>query len=94
VRADGESVMPIYANGAAALFENVEGQEFVYGKDYITWFTNDECYFSRMFESDDDRDALVLKKLNVDRAPCPNRMVHRRDILRIARCVGALTLTK
>jgi hypothetical protein len=94
VRVDGESMMPTYPNAATALFENVEGQEFVYGKDYIIWFTNDECYFSRVFESDDDRDLLVLKKLNPDRARFPDRAVHRREIVRVARCVGVLTLTK
>jgi len=94
VRVDGESMMPTYPNAATALFENVEGQEFVYGKDYITWFTNDECYFSRVFESDDDRDVLLLRKLNPDRTRYPDRMVHRREIVRVARCVGVLTLTK
>jgi hypothetical protein len=94
VRVDGESMMPIYPNAATALFENVEGQEVVYGKDYITWFTNDECYFSRVFESENDRDLLVLKKLNPDRARFPDRAVHRREIVRVARCVGVLTLTK
>jgi hypothetical protein len=94
VRVDGESMMPTYPHAATALFENVEGQEFVYGKDYITWFTNDECYFSQVFESDDDRDLLVLRKLNPDRARFPDRAVHRREIMRVARCVGVLTLTK
>jgi len=94
VRVDGESMMPTYPNAATALFENVEGQEFVFDKDYITWFTNDECYFSRVFESDDDRDVLVLRKLNPDRTRYPDRMVHRREIVRVARCIGVLTLTK
>jgi hypothetical protein len=94
VHVDGESMMPAYPNAATALFENVEGQGFVYGKDYITWFTNDECYFSRVFESDDDRDVLVLRKLNPDRTRYPDRTVHRREIVRVARCVGVLTLTK
>ena len=94
VRVDGESMMPTYPNAATALFENVEGHEFVYGKDYIIWFTDDECYFSRVFESDDDRDVLVLRKLNPDRTRFPDRMVHRREIVRVARCVGVLTLTK
>jgi hypothetical protein len=94
VRVDGESMMPTYPDRATALFENVEGQEFVFGKDYIIWFTNDECYFSRVFESDDDRDLLVLRKLNPDRSRFPDRRVHRREIERVARCVGVLTLTK
>ncbi len=94
VRVDGESMMPTYPNAATALFENVEDQGFVYGKDYITWFTNDECYFSRVFESDDDRDVLLLRKLNPDRTRYPDRMVHRREIARVARCIGVLTLTK
>lgn len=94
VQVDGESMMPTYPNAATALFENVEGQEFVYGKDYIIWFANDECYFSRVFESDDDRDVLVLSKLNPDRARFPDRIVHRREIARVAHCVGVLTLTK
>ena len=94
VRVDGESMMPPYPNAATALFENVEGQEFIYGKDYIIWFTNDECYFSRVFESDDDRDMLLLQKLNPDRTRYPHRIVHRREVVRVARCVGVLTLTK
>ncbi|HEX4056501.1 MAG TPA: hypothetical protein VHX86_19745 [Tepidisphaeraceae bacterium] len=36
-------------------------------KDYLIWFTNDECYFSRVTESGDDRDVLVLRKINPDR---------------------------
>jgi hypothetical protein len=47
-----------------------------------------------VFESEDDRDLLVLKKLNPDRARFPDRAVHRREIVRVARCVGVLTLTK
>jgi peptidase S24-like protein len=94
VRVDGESMIPTYPDRATALFENVEGHEFVFGKDYIIWFTNDECYFSRVFESDDDRDLLVLRKLNPDRSRFPDRMVHRREIERVAHCVGVLTLTK
>jgi phage repressor protein C with HTH and peptisase S24 domain len=94
VRVDGDSMMPTYPDRATVLFENVEGQEFVFGKDYVIWFTNDECYFSRVFESDDDRDLLVLRKLNPDRSRFPDRIVHRREIERVACCVGVLTLTK
>ncbi len=93
VRIDGDSMMPEYPNRAMAVFKSVEGQQFLYGQDYIVWFTNDECYFSRVIESDDDRDVLVLRKINPDRARFPDRTVHRRDITRIAHCM-AVTVYK
>lgn len=93
VRIDGDSMMPEYPNRAMAVFKSVEGQEFVYGQDYILWFTNDECYFSRVFESEDDRDVLVLRKINADRERFPDRTVHRRDIARVAHCT-AVTVRK
>jgi phage repressor protein C with HTH and peptisase S24 domain len=93
VRIDGDSMMPEYPNRAMAVFKSVEGQEFVYGQDYIVWFTNDECYFSRVFESKDDRDVLVLRKINADRERFPDRTVHRRDIARVAHCT-AVTVRK
>jgi phage repressor protein C with HTH and peptisase S24 domain len=93
VRIDGDSMMPEYPNRAMAVFKSVEGQEFVYGQDYIVWFTNDECYFSRVFESEDDRDVLVLRKINPDRERFPDRTVHRRDIARVAHCT-AVTVRK
>jgi len=92
-RIDGESMMPEYPNRAMAIFKLVEGQQFVFGQDYIIWFTDGECYFSRVFESDEDRDVLVLQKINPDREQFPDRMVHRRDIARIARCM-AVTVYK
>ena len=94
VRVDGESMSPEYPNNAVALFETVEGQQFRFGKDYLIWFTNDECYFSRVTESDEDRDVLVLQKLNSDRERFPDRLVHRREIARIALCVGVLIRKK
>jgi phage repressor protein C with HTH and peptisase S24 domain len=93
VRIDGDSMMPEYPNRAMAVFKSVEGQEFVYGQDYILWFSNDECYFSRVFESEDDRDVLVLRKINADRERFPDRTVHRRDIARVAHCT-AVTVRK
>jgi phage repressor protein C with HTH and peptisase S24 domain len=93
VRIDGDSMMPEYPNRAMAVFKSGEGQEFIYGQDYILWFTNDECYFSRVFESEDDRDVLVLRKINADRERFPDRTVHRRDIARVAHCT-AVTVRK
>jgi len=93
VRIDGESMLPEYPNRAMAVFKLVEGQQLVFGQDYIIWFTDGECYFSRVFESDEDRDVLVLQKLNPDREQFPDRTVHRRDIARIARCT-AVTVYK
>jgi phage repressor protein C with HTH and peptisase S24 domain len=90
VRVDGDSMSPEYPNNAVVLFESVEGQQFTFGKDYLIWFTNDECYFSRVTESDDDRDVLVLQKINPDRERFPDRTVHRRDVARVALCVGVL----
>ena len=93
VRIDGDSMMPEYPHKAMAVFKSVEGQVFIYGQDYILWFTNDECYFSRVFESDDDRDVLVLRKINPDRERFPDQAVHRREIARIAHCT-AVTICK
>jgi len=90
VRIDGESMSPEYPDNAVALFERVEGQQFTFGKDYLIWFANDECYFSRVNESPDDRDLLVLQKLNSDRERFPDRLIHRREITRVALCVGVL----
>jgi len=90
VRVDGESMSPEYPDRAVVLFEAGEGQQFTFGKDYLIWFTNDECYFSRVTESDDDRDVLVLQKINPDRERFPDREVHRRDVARVALCVGVL----
>lgn len=90
VRVDGHSMLPEYPHESVALFEQVEGQSFTFGRDYLIWFTNGECYFSRVFESEEDRDVLVLRKLNVDRERFPDRRVHRREIERIARCTGVL----
>lgn len=90
VRLDGKSMAPEYPDRAVALFEQVEGQQFTFDKDYLIWFTNGECYFSRVYESDEDRDVLVLRKLNPDREQFPDRLVHRREIQRIARCIGVL----
>jgi hypothetical protein len=94
VRIDGESMAPEYPNDAVALFEGVDGQQFTFGKDYIIWFTNGECYFSRVVESDDDRDILALQKLNLDRERFPDRTVHRREVERVALCVGVLIRKK
>jgi hypothetical protein len=94
VRVDGESMEPEYPNNAVALFESVAGQQFTFGKDYIIWFGNGECYFSRVVESDDDRDVLVLQKINPDRERFPDRTVHRREIERVALCVGVLIRKK
>jgi hypothetical protein len=94
VRVDGESMSPEYPNNAVALFEAVDGQQFTFGKDYLIWFTNDECYFSRVIESDDDRDVLLLQKLNPDRERFADRTVHRREIARVALCVGVLIRKK
>ncbi len=90
VRVDGVSMTPDYPHKSLAIFKSVEGQDFVFGKDYLVWFTNGECYFSRVFESDEDRDMLVLRKVNGDRQGFPDRRVHRRDVQRIARCVGVM----
>lgn len=90
VRLDGDSMKPEYPNHAVAIFEAVEGQQFTFGKDYLIWFENGECYFSRVDESDEDRDVLVLRKLNPDKSQYPDRHVHRREIQRIARCIGVL----
>ena len=94
VRVDGESMTPEYPDSAVVLFEAVEGQQFTFGKDYLIWFTNEECYFSRVVESDDDRDVLVLQKINPDRERFPDRTVHRREIERVALCVGVLIRKK
>ena len=94
VRVDGESMTPEYPDNAIVLFEAVEGQQFTFGKDYLIWFTNEECYFSRVTESDDDRDVLVLQKINPDRERFPDRTVHRREIARVALCVGVLIRKK
>jgi hypothetical protein len=93
-RVDGDSMSPDYPNDAIALFEAVDGQQFTFGKEYLVWFTNEECYFSRVTESEDDRDVLVLHKLNPDRERFPDRMVHRREIERVALCVGVLIRKK
>ena len=90
VRVDGESMSPEYPNNALALFEAVEGQQFIFGREYLLWFANEECYFSRVGESEDDRDQLLLQKINPDRKRFPDRMVHRREVTRIARCVGVV----
>jgi hypothetical protein len=90
VRVDGDSMSPEYPDGALALFEAVEGQQFVFGKEYLLWFANEECYFSRVSESDDDRDQLLLQKINPDRERFPDQTVHRREVTRIARCVGVV----
>ncbi len=94
VRVDGESMEPEYPNDGVALFEGVSGQRFTFGREYLIWFTNDECYFSRVVESDDDRDVLVLQKINPDRIRFPDRSVHRREVARVARCVGVLIRKK
>jgi hypothetical protein len=94
VRVDGESMSPEYPDNAVALFEDIEGQQFTFGKDYLIWFANDECYFSRVVESDDDRDVLILQKINPDRGRFPDREVHRREIARVALCVGVLIRKK
>ena len=94
VRVDGRSMLPEYPHDSIAVFESVEGQQFIFDKDYLIWFTDGECYFSRVYESDDDRDVLVLRKLNPDREQFPDRRVHRREIQRIARCVGVLISKK
>jgi hypothetical protein len=94
VRVDGESMSPEYPDNAVALFESVEGQQFTFGKDYLIWFTNGECYFSRVTESDDDRDVLLLQKINSDRERFPDRTVHRREVARVALCVGVLIRKK
>jgi len=94
VRVDGESMSPEYPDNAVVMFEAVEGQQFTFGKDYLIWFTNDECYFSRVTESDNDRDVLVLQKINPDRRRFPDRSVHRREVARVALCVGVLIRKK
>lgn len=90
VRVNGKSMLPEYPHESVAVFEKVEGDQFTFGKDYLVWFTNGECYFSRVFESDDDRDVLVLRKINADRETYPDRRVHRSEIERVARCTGVL----
>ena len=90
VRVDGVSMTPDYPDRSLAIFKTVEGQQFVFGKDYLIWFSNGECYFSKVFESDEDRDVLVLRKVNNDRRQFPDRRVHCREVQRIARCVGVL----
>jgi phage repressor protein C with HTH and peptisase S24 domain len=90
VRLVGDSMKPEYPNNAVALFETVEGQQFTFGKDYLVWFDNGECYFSRVYESDEDRDVLLLRKLNPDKDRFPDRKVHRREVQRIARCIGVM----
>ena len=90
VRVDGDSMSPEYPDGALALFEAVEGQQFVFGREYLLWFANEECYFSRVVESNHDRDELLLQKINPDRERFPDRIVHRREVTRIARCVGVV----
>jgi hypothetical protein len=94
VQIDGESMRPTYPHGATALFETVEGQVFVFGKDYLLWFTNGECYFSRVLESEEDRDVLVLRKINPDRTRFADRLIHRREIAHVARCVGVVICTR
>ena len=90
VRVDGESMAPDYPNASLAIFEMGEGQAFTFGKEYLIWFTDGECYFSRVLESGEDRDVLILRKLNADRMRFPDRRVHRREIDRVARCIGVL----
>jgi hypothetical protein len=94
VRVDGESMSPEYPDDAVAMFESVEGQQFTFGKDYLIWFTDGECYFSRVTESDDDRDVLILQKINPDRERFPDQIVHRREVARVALCVGVLIRKK
>jgi hypothetical protein len=94
VRVDGESMSPEYPDNAVAMFESVEGQQFTFGKDHLIWFTDGECYFSRVTESDDDRDVLILQKINPDRERFPDQIVHRREVARVALCVGVLIRKK
>ncbi|HVT89409.1 MAG TPA: XRE family transcriptional regulator [Tepidisphaeraceae bacterium] len=94
VRVDGDSMLPEYPNNSIALFESVKGQEFIYGKDFLIWFDNNECYFSRVLRDEDDRDVLILRKVNPDRRQFPDRKVHYREIMKIARCVGVLMQKK
>jgi phage repressor protein C with HTH and peptisase S24 domain len=94
VRVNGQSMLPEYPHESVALFEQVEGNQFTFGKDYLIWFTNGECYFSRVYESDEDRDVLVLRKLNEDRERFPDRRIHRREIERVARSIGVLIRKK
>jgi hypothetical protein len=94
VRVDGESMSPEYPDNAVVLFESVEGQQFTFGKDYLIWLVNGECYFSRVMEGDDDRDVLVLRKINPDRERFPDLSIHRREITRVALCVGVLIRKK
>lgn len=93
VRVQGESMTPNYPDDSLVLCREVRGQAFVYEKDYIIWFYDDECYFSRVFANEDNCDLLVLRKLNGDRARFPDRTVHRSEIRRIARCVGVFVLS-
>ena len=92
VRVDGESMKPDFPNGSLALFESVEGACFVYGKVYLVWFDNGECYFSTVTESKDDQDRLILEKINKNRGYYPNRIIHRNEITRIAKCVGVVLM--
>jgi phage repressor protein C with HTH and peptisase S24 domain len=94
VRIDGESMSPEYPDNAVALFEAVDGQQFTFGKEYLIWFSDSECYFSRVIESDDDRDVVILQKINSDRERFPDRTVHRREVARVALCVGVLIRKK
>jgi hypothetical protein len=41
-----------------------------------------------------DRDVLMLQKINPDRERFPDRTVHRREIARVALCVGVLIRKK
>jgi hypothetical protein len=90
VRVDGESMSPEYPHQAVALFEMVDGQQFVFGKEHLIWFEDGECYFSRVVESNEDRDVLVFQKLNPDKSRFPDCTVHRREVARVARCVGVV----
>jgi hypothetical protein len=47
-----------------------------------------------VYESDEDRDVLVLRKLNEDRERFPDRRIHRREIERVARSIGVLIRKK
>ena len=81
VRLDGASMEPEYPDQSVAIFEQIEGQQFTFDKDYLIWFSNGECYFSRVcWKATRTGTYLELRKLNLDKDHFPDRRVYRREI--------------
>lgn len=86
---DGDCQHPKWKDGEVVVFsyDAVEREGILPGRSYYLAFTDGSTTFKRVFNDENDPDALILRCWNRRKFPHDQR-VHRDEVVRIARAIS------